>query len=72
MVNLIITVFIAALIVFFTAQNSGVVTVSLLFWKVDASLAVVVFLSVLAGMLLAAMITLSGLLKRMKKSNKTK
>jgi len=66
--NLIITVCIAALIVFFAVQNSGAVTLSFLFWKVDTSLAVVVFLSVLAGMLLAALIALSGLVKRRKKS----
>ena len=72
MVNLVIMVTIAALVVFFAAQNASVVTISFLFWKVDASLAVVVFLSVLAGMLLAATVALSGFMKRVKKSDKKK
>lgn len=43
--------------VIFAVQNADVVTVDVLFWKVDASLAIVVALCVTAGMLLGALIS---------------
>jgi lipopolysaccharide assembly protein A len=52
---LILVVVLAAVI--FAVQNADVVTVDVLFWKLDASLAVVVALCVTAGTLLGALIS---------------
>jgi putative membrane protein len=38
----------------FAAQNAAPVVISFLFWKFEASLAIVIFLSLLAGALLTA------------------
>lgn len=43
--------------VIFAVQNADVVTIDVLFWKLDASLAIVVALCVTAGMLLGALIS---------------
>ena len=43
--------------VIFAVQNANVVTVDVLFWKLDASLAIVVALCITAGMLLGALIS---------------
>ncbi len=72
MAYMVLTLGILALIALFAAQNSGTVAVAFLFWKVEASLAVVVFLSVLAGGLIVAMIVLSANMKRIGKSKKEK
>jgi lipopolysaccharide assembly protein A len=52
---LILVVVLAAVI--FAVQNADVVTVDVLFWKLNASLAVVVALCVIAGTLLGALIS---------------
>ncbi len=68
MAYMVLALCIAVLITLFAIQNSGSVVISFLFWKVEASLAIVVFLSVFAGMLLAAMIVLSRYVKQFSKS----
>ncbi len=68
MAYMVLALCLAVLIALFAVQNSGSVVISFLFWKVEASLAVVVFLSVFAGMLLAAMIVLSRYMKQFSKS----
>jgi lipopolysaccharide assembly protein A len=52
---LILVLVLAAVI--FAVQNADVVTVDVLFWKLDASLAIVVALCVIAGTLLGALIS---------------
>jgi putative membrane protein len=49
MISLIIVLIIIALVTVFSVQNAIPVTISFLFWKFEASLAIVLFLSVLAG-----------------------
>jgi uncharacterized integral membrane protein len=44
---------IVAVIAVFSYQNTLSVTVSLLFWRVETSLAVIAFLAVLAGVVVA-------------------
>jgi len=52
------------LAMFFAVQNSAPVTVSLLIWKFDASLSIVILLSVLAGAVMASLLFISGMLRR--------
>ncbi|MBI5100406.1 MAG: LapA family protein [Nitrospirae bacterium] len=41
----------------FSVQNAAPVIVSFLFWKFEASIAIVIFLSVLSGIIIGAVIT---------------
>ncbi len=68
MAYMVLALCLAVLIALFAVQNSGSVVISFLFWRVEASLAVVVFLSVFAGMLLAATIVLSRYVKQFSRS----
>ena len=44
------------LVATFSIQNAKTVAISLLFWKFEASLAIVIFLSVLTGMIAGSII----------------
>ena len=68
MLVLIIVVFIAA----FSVQNAAPVTISLLLWKFQASLAIVTFLSVLIGAVIAAIIAFWLGLRKRRKEEKDK
>lgn len=48
----------------FLVQNASPVVVSFLFWKFEASVAVVVFLSVLTGVVIAGIIFSSAYIRR--------
>jgi lipopolysaccharide assembly protein A len=56
-VRTILILLVALAAVVFAVQNADVVTVDVLFWKLDASLAIVVALCVIAGTLLGALIS---------------
>lgn len=67
-----ILVFIAAIVVLvaiFSTQNSQPVALSFLFWKFQASLAIVVFISALAGVIIG--ILASFFIRISKKRNET-
>ncbi len=61
-----------ALAVLFAVQNSAPVTVSFLFWRFDASLAIVILLSVLVGAIIASLLFLSSRLRGKMKKKKEK
>lgn len=65
MANIIILLVLVSAVVIVTVQNAAPVVLTILFWKIDVSLAVIIFLSILAGMLMAAVVTLSGRVKRL-------
>jgi uncharacterized integral membrane protein len=71
---MIYSVFLAIVILalLFAVQNSAPVTVSLLFWKFDASLSIVILLSVLAGTVIATLFFVSNRFrgKRKKRAEK--
>ena len=67
MITLIIVMIIIAVVTVFSVQNAIPVVISFLFWKFEASLAIVIFLSVLAG---AAIGLIAASLFRMKSSKK--
>ena len=52
MITLIIVLIIIAVVMVFSVQNAIPVAISFLFWKFEASLAIVIFLSVLAGVVI--------------------
>ena len=52
MITLIIVLIIIAVVTVFSVQNAIPVVISFLFWKFEASLAIVLFLSVLAGVVI--------------------
>jgi len=74
MITIVLLLAIVALVTIFSVQNASPVAVSFLFWRFDASLAIVIFLSVLSGILIAGVFSFSGKLrhsvKKQKKSGK--
>jgi len=72
MITILIVLLIIALVAIFSVQNALPVTISFFFWKFEASLAIVIFLSVLAGIIIASLITTSLYIKRrVKKESKS-
>ncbi len=67
MATFIVFIVIVLLVVLFSIQNASVVSISFLFWRFEASLAIVIFLSVIAGIIIAFFFTLW---LKMKKSDK--
>jgi uncharacterized integral membrane protein len=70
MANVVILLVIVALVAIISVQNATPVVLTLLFWKVETSLSIVVFLSMLAGISMAVVVALSGYLKRFVKNKK--
>ena len=56
MIWLIIAVIVISVLAIFAAQNAVPVTISFFFWKFEASLAIVIFLSFFAGIIIAAIV----------------
>jgi len=56
MVTVILLLIIVAIVAIFSVQNAMPVAITFLFWKFEASLAIVIFLSVIAGMIAGAII----------------
>ena len=68
MAILIFVILIVAVAVIFSYQNSAVVTLSFASWKFTASLAIIVFLAVLTGMVIMALLWVgTSFRKRVKK-----
>ncbi|HIE32842.1 MAG TPA: LapA family protein [Thermodesulfobacteriaceae bacterium] len=63
---LILAAIIGVLFAAFAIQNASPVAVKFLVWQFESSLAVVIILSLLAGMILIFLISLPGRLKRRK------
>ena len=67
MANIVILLLIVAVIAIISVQNAMPVALTFLFWKVETSLSVVIFFSILAGLMMAIVVLLSGHLKRLSK-----
>lgn len=61
---LVLALIIALIAVVFTIQNTALVTVTFLFWDLNQSLAFVVLLAILAGVLISLFVSLPGKVKR--------
>jgi putative membrane protein len=68
---LILALIIVAVVAIFTIQNALPVSVVFLFWKFQASLAIVTFLSVLTGIVIASIIFFWLRIRRNRKEKKT-
>jgi uncharacterized integral membrane protein len=64
MTNVVILLVIVTVIAVISVQNATPVVIAFLFWKFETNLAMVIFLSLLAGLLMAAVIMLSRHMKR--------
>jgi len=64
-ISAVLVLIIIAVIAVFSVQNADPVAISFLFWSFEASLAIVIFLSVLSGIVIAAIISLPGRIRRM-------
>ncbi|MGD0229229.1 MAG: LapA family protein [Syntrophorhabdales bacterium] len=67
MIILFVVILIVAALVIFSVQNANPVTVSFILWQFNASLAIVVFLALVAGVIIMAVISLRMRLKKPKK-----
>ncbi len=56
MITIVLLLVVVAIVAIFSVQNAMPVAITFLFWKFEASLAIVIFLSVLAGMIVGAII----------------
>ena len=56
MATIILLLIIVAVVAIFSVQNAMPVAITFLLWKFEASLAIVIFLSVLAGIIAGAII----------------
>ncbi len=52
MIMIVLILIIIAIVTIFSVQNATPVAISLLFWRFEASLAIVIFLSVLSGVII--------------------
>jgi uncharacterized integral membrane protein len=64
MILLILIILIVAVVTVFSVQNAVPVTLSFLVWRFSASLAVLIFLAILTGMLIASLFSLSARVKK--------
>jgi len=65
---LILALVIIAVVAAFSAQNALPVSIVFLFWKFQASLAIVIFLSALAGIVIASIVFLWLRIRRARKT----
>lgn len=72
MITLAIGILIVTVVVIFSVQNAMPVVVGFLAWKFEASLAVIILLSVLMGMLLGGLMVSFWRFKRSQRDKKTK
>lgn len=56
---LILIIILLAIVTVFSVQNASPVAISFVFWRFEASLAIVIFLSVLLGVITGGIIVLS-------------
>ena len=69
MIILFLVILIVAALVVFSVQNANPVTVSFLLWQFNASLAIVVFLALVTGVIIMAVISLGMRLRKSKKKS---
>lgn len=70
MITIMLILIIIAVVAIFSIQNAVPVAISFFFWKFEASLAIVIFLSVLTGVIIASIIATSAYIKRIRKQSK--
>jgi uncharacterized integral membrane protein len=71
MVIIIILLIIVGIVAVFSVQNASPVAITFFFWKFEASLAIILFLTVIAGMIAGALIVTILKIKPSQKKNAT-
>ena len=71
MINALLAVIMITLVTVFSVQNAAPVVMSFMFWKFEASLAIVIFLSLLSGVIIGAIVASLMRVKTKKKSEVT-
>lgn len=67
MITLVLLLIIITIVAVFSVQNAAPVAITFLFWRFEASIAIVVFLSVLCGAVIAAITIFSIRVRQSKK-----
>lgn len=67
----VLALIIVLIVAIFSVQNSAPVAVNFLFWRFQASLAIVIFFSVIAGAVIGVILSLAAKMKRRRKSAKS-
>lgn len=70
MITIILAVIIILIVAVFSVQNAAPAAISFLFWRFDASLAIVIFLSVFAGLIIGVTIMSWFRIKRSQREKK--
>ncbi|MCL4475437.1 MAG: LapA family protein [Nitrospirae bacterium] len=71
MINALLAVIMITLVTVFSVQNAAPVVMSFMLWKFEASLAIVIFLSLLSGVIIGAIVASLMRVKTKKKSEVT-
>ena len=71
MVIIIILLVIVGIVAVFSVQNASPVAITFFFWKFEASLAIILFLTVIVGMIAGALIVIVLKMKPSQKKNIT-
>ena len=72
MVNIAIALIIILVVTVFSVQNAAPVSISFLFWQFQASLAIIIFLCVLSGIIVGSILTFLVRIKRQRKEKLSK
>jgi len=67
MASIIVALIIVLIIAIFSVQNAAPVSISFLFWQFQASLAIIIFLCVLSGIIVGSILTFLIRIKRQRK-----
>ena len=67
MASIIVALIIVLIVAIFSVQNSAPVAITFLFWQFQASLAIIIFLCVLSGIIVGSILTFLIRIKRQRK-----
>ncbi len=67
MASIIVALIIVLIVAIFSVQNAAPVAISFLFWQFQASLAIIIFLCVLSGIIVGSILTFLIRIKRQRK-----
>jgi len=68
MVNIAVAIIIILIVAVFSVQNAAPVSISFLFWQFQASLAIIIFLCVLSGIIVGSILTFLIRIKRQRRA----
>ncbi len=68
MVSIIVALIIVLIVAIFSVQNAAPVAISFLFWQFQSSLAIIIFLCVLSGIIVGSILTFLIRIKRQHKA----